>query len=176
MAFTRCHRRTSCLAERLRVHPGKRHDVLAAVFAAGADDDITRLLARTEAVAALLRSEDGANLLTAYRRAANILRIEDRKDGPHAGSPDRDLLRVPEEQSLAHELQAADRPLVSFLQQEDFSAAMAVMARLRPPLDAFFDKVTVNAPEPDLRRNRLRLLHSLRSTMDRIADFAKLEG
>src|SRR5208283_4964297 len=82
------------LAERLRVQlraEGARHDVLAAVFAAGADDDITRLLARSDAVAAFLRSDDGANLLVAYRRAANILRIEERKDGPHEGEPDRDL-------------------------------------------------------------------------------------
>ena len=83
------------LAERLRVQlraEGARHDVLAAVFAAGADDDITRLLARTDAVAALLDTDDGANLLTAYRRAANILRIEDRKDGPHDGPPDEELI------------------------------------------------------------------------------------
>jgi glycyl-tRNA synthetase beta chain len=167
------------LAERLRVQlriEGARHDVLAAVFAAGADDDITRLLARTDAIAALLRSEDGANLLTAYRRAANILRIEDRKDGPHEGEPDRDLLRAPEELSLAHALQATDGTVILLLEQEDFAAAMAAMARLRAPLDAFFDQVTVNAPEPDLRRNRLRLLHKVRSTMDRIADFAKIEG
>jgi glycyl-tRNA synthetase beta chain len=167
------------LAERLRVQlraEGARHDVLAAVFAAGADDDITRLLARTEAVAALLRSEDGANLLTAYRRAANILRIEDRKDGPHDGEPDRDLLRLPEELALTATLHATESTVVPLIQQEDFTAAMTTMARLRAPLDGFFEKVTVNAPEPDLRRNRLRLLRWLRSTMDRIADFAKIEG
>jgi glycyl-tRNA synthetase beta chain len=167
------------LADRLRVQlraEGARHDVLAAVFAAGADDDITRLLARTDAVAALLGSEDGANLLTAYRRAANILRIEDRKDGPHEGEPDRSLLRDAEELALVDALHATDRAILPSLEQENFTAAMAAMARLRPPLDAFFDKVTVNAPEPDLRRNRLRLLHEVRSKMDRIADFAKIEG
>ena len=155
---------------------GARHDVLAAAFAAACDDDITRLLARTDAVAALLRSDDGANLLTAYRRAANILRIEDRKDGPHAGEPDRDLLRVPEEIVLAQSLRVTESTVIPLLEREDFAAAMAAMAQLRAPLDTFFDKVTVNAPEPDLRRNRLRLLHSLRSTMGRIADFAKIEG
>jgi glycyl-tRNA synthetase beta chain len=167
------------LAERLRVQlraEGARHDVLAAVFAAGADDDITRLLARSEAVAALLRSDDGANLLTAYRRAANILRIEDRKDGPHSGEPDPALFQLAQEKNLDHTLHAADHDIVPLLRQEDFAAAMAAMARLRSPLDAFFDKVTVNATEPDLRRNRLRLVHKVRSSMDRIADFSKIEG
>ena len=167
------------LAERLRVQlraEGARHDVLAAVFAAGADDDITRLLARTAAVTALLLSDDGANLLTAYRRAANILRIEERKDGPHDGEADRDLLHLDQEKQLAHALHAAGEAIQPLLEREDFAAAMAVMARLRPPLDAFFDKVTVNAQEPDLRRNRLRLVHTVRSTMDRIADFSKIEG
>jgi glycyl-tRNA synthetase beta chain len=166
------------LAERLRVQlraEGARHDVLAAVFAAGSDDDIVRLLARTDAVAALLRSEDGANLLTAYRRAANILRIEERKDGPHDAPPDADLLREQAEIDLDHALQAV--PVVlRRIEQEDFGGAMAALALLRVPLDAFFDKVTVNAPEPDLRRNRLRLVHKVRSTMDRIADFSKIEG
>jgi glycyl-tRNA synthetase beta chain len=166
------------LAERLRVQlrtEGARHDVLAAVFAAGADDDIVRLLARTEAVTNLLGTEDGANLLTAYRRAANILRIEERKDGPHSGVPNRGLLRQPEEWALAEAIDAlgeADQ----LLAQEDYPTAMALMARLRGPLDAFFDRVTVNAPEPDLRRNRLRLLSRVRAAMDRVADFSKIEG
>ncbi len=93
------------LAERLRVQlraEGARHDVLTAVFAAGADDDITRLLQRTEAVSSLLGQEDGANLLAAYRRAANILRIEERKDGPHTDAPDSSLLAEPAETSLHH--------------------------------------------------------------------------
>jgi glycyl-tRNA synthetase beta chain len=167
------------LAERLRVQlraEGARHDVLAAVFAAGADDDITRVLARTDAVAALLRSEDGANLLTAYRRAANILRIEERKDAErHDAAPDQALLRQGEEVSLYRELQAM-QIVQRLVDGEKYGEAMGYMARLRAPLDAFFDKVTVNAPEPDLRRNRLRLLHEVRSTMDGIADFAKIEG
>jgi glycyl-tRNA synthetase beta chain len=166
------------LKERLQIQlraEGARHDVLAAVFAAGADDDIVRLLARTEAVTNLLGTEDGANLLTAYKRAANILRIEERRDGPHSGPPDRGLLRQPEEWALAEAIDAlgeADR----LLAQEDYPAAMALMARLRGPLDAFFDRVTVNAPEPDLRRNRLRLLSRVRAAMDRVADFSKIEG
>jgi glycyl-tRNA synthetase beta chain len=167
------------LAERLRVQlraEGARHDVLAAVFAAGADDDIVRLLARTDAVAALLRSGDGASLLTAYRRAANILRIEERKDGAqHDGDPDEALLREPEEVTLYRELEASRR-VERLIHDEKYGEAMGCMVRIRAPLDAFFDKVTVNAAEPDLRRNRLRLLHKVRSTMDRIADFAKIEG
>ena len=167
------------LAERLRVQlraEGARHDVLAAVFAAGADDDITRLLARTDAVAALLDTDDGANLLTAYRRAANILRIEDRKDGPHDGPLNEDHLRTEEERHLAHIIADADEDITACLHDDDYESALRLLANLRAPLDAFFDKVTVNAPEPDLRHNRLRLLHKVRSTMDRIADFAKIEG
>jgi len=170
------------IVERLRVQlraEGARHDVLAAVFAAkgalGADGDLTRLLARTDAVAALLGSTDGANLLTAYRRAANILRIEARKDGPHDAPPDATLLREPAEIDLDHALAAID-VVSSLLEREDFAGAMAELARLRAPLDAFFDQVTVNAPEPELRRNRLQLLHRVQATMDRVADFSQLEG
>jgi glycyl-tRNA synthetase beta chain len=167
------------LAERLRVQlraEGARHDVLAAVFAAGADDDIVRLLARTEAIAALLRSADGVSLLTAYRRAANILRIEERKDGErHDAEPDEALLRLPEEVALHRELKAS-RVVERLIHDEGYSEAMGYMVRVRAPLDAFFEKVTVNATEPAMRRNRLRLLHKVRSTMDRIADFAKIEG
>jgi len=166
------------LAERLRVAlrtEGTRHDVVAAVFAAGPDDDIARLLARGDAVAALLDSHDGADLLTAYRRAANILRIEARKDGPHDGAADTDLFRESAEIDLHHALDAM-HDVTHLLEQEDYSTAMSRMARLRAPLDAFFDKVTVNAPEPDLRRNRLRLLNRVRSSMDRVADFSRIEG
>jgi glycyl-tRNA synthetase beta chain len=167
------------LAERLRIQlraEGARHDVLAAVFAAGADDDLTRLLARADAVTMLLQSEDGANLLTAYRRAANILRIEERKDGPHRQPPAGNLLHESQEIALAHALDTADHEIAPRFAQEDFAGAMAPMAGLRAPLDAFFDRVTVNAPEPELRRNRLCLLNRVRSTMDRVADFSRIEG
>jgi glycyl-tRNA synthetase beta chain len=166
------------LAERLRVQlraEGARHDVLAAVFAAGADDDITRLLRRTEAITTLLGQDDGANLLVAYRRAANILRIEDRKDGPHSGAPDPTLLAEPAEQGLEGAI-IAGMAVEGLIRDEDYVKAMAEMAKLRAPLDAFFDKVTVNAPEPNLRRNRLRLLNQVRTTMDRVADFSRIEG
>jgi glycyl-tRNA synthetase beta chain len=167
------------IIDRLRVQlraEGARHDVLTAVFAAGADDDIVRLLARTEAVATLLGTEDGANLLAAYRRAANILRIEEKKDGPHDAVLETGLLTAPEEIVVADVLESIASKINADLAAEDYAAAMSAMARLRVPLDAFFDKVTVNDPEPKLRLNRLRLLSRVRATMDRIADFSKIEG
>lgn len=167
------------LAERLRVQlraEGRRYDVLAAVFAAGADDVIPRLLSRTEAVTALLSSENGANLLVAYRRAANILRIEARKDGPFDQAPNEELLGTDEEQYLHRAIVDADKEISACLRDDNYDNALGILANLRSPLDAFFNKVTVNAPEPDLRRNRLRLVHKVRSTMDRIADFSKIEG
>lgn len=166
------------LADRLRVQlraEGARHDVLSAVFAAGADGDIVRLLARADAIAGLLRSPEGADLLTAYRRAANILRIEEKKDGPHDASPDGSRFVDPAEIDLDHALRAVDE-VVRLVQQEHFTAAMTELARLRAPLDRFFDRVTVNAPEADLRRNRLRLLNQVRASMDRLADFSRIEG
>jgi glycyl-tRNA synthetase beta chain len=167
------------LVDRLRVQlraEGARHDVLAAVFAAGADDDLVRLLARTDALAALLGTEDGANLLTAYRRAANILRIEEKRDGPHRDPPDPALLAQAEEHALAAKLDELEPRLAALLGEEDYTGAMAALAGLRAPLDAFFDRVTVNAPEPSLRRNRLALLNRVRVAMDQVADFSKIEG
>ena len=169
----------SFIIERLIVQlrtDGARYDVLNAVFGAKGldhDDDLVALLARADAVTALLASPDGANLLTAYRRAANILRIEDRKDGPHAGTPERGT--EPAEAALFDALRAM-RDVTTLLRHEDYAAAMAMTAGLRAPLDVFFDKVTVNAPDPDLRRNRLRLLAQVRSIMDQIADFSRIEG
>jgi glycyl-tRNA synthetase beta chain len=157
---------------------GARYDVLNAVFAArGLDqeDDLVALLARSDAVASLLQTPDGANLLTAYRRAANILRIEERKDGPFKDPPDPDLYREAAEIDLDHAL-AACHVVVSLLNEEAYGLAMSTMAGLRAPLDAFFEKVTVNATEPTLRRNRLRLLNQVRSMMDQIADFSRIEG
>ena len=167
------------VAERLRVQlraEGARHDLVAAVFGAAPDDDLVRLLARAEALKALVEGPDGPNLLTAYRRAANILRIEDRKDGPHTGEPDPALLRAPEEIALAHALDRAAPAARERLAAEEFGAAMAELAALRAPLDAFFDRVTVNDADPELRRNRLRLLAELRDAMDAVADLSKIEG
>jgi glycyl-tRNA synthetase beta chain len=167
------------LAERLRVQlraEGARHDVLAAVFAAGADDDLTRLLARTDAVAALLGSTEGADLLAAYRRAANILRIEETRDGPFDTPPDPALLRAKAEFLLAEALATSAPAIASHLAAEKYAAAMTVMAGLRPALDDFFQNVTVNDPDATLRRNRLRLLASLRRTLNSVADFARIEA
>jgi glycyl-tRNA synthetase beta chain len=167
------------IADRLRVQlraDGARHDVLAAVFAAGADDDIVRLLARTDAVAEFLATPDGADLLSASRRAANILRIEDKRDGPHAGPVDDGLLSQPEERALAAALDVAEPLVRQSIEAERYADAMRALAGLRPPLDAFFDKVTVNAPDPALRRNRLRLLARVGAAMGRAADFSRIEG
>jgi glycyl-tRNA synthetase beta chain len=166
------------VAERLRVQlrgEGARHDVLAAVFAAGADDDLVRLLARSQAVAALLGTADGTNLLAAYKRAANILRIEARRDGPHDGAVDVVLLQQDEESALHAALRAA-ADAETLLAEERFADAMAVLAGLRAPLDDFFLRVTVNADDAPLRRNRLRLLAGVRAALGRVADFAMIEG
>ena len=169
------------IVERLVVQlrtDGARYDVLNAVFAAsglGQEDDLVALLARSDAVASLLQTPDGANLLTAYRRAANILRIEERKDGPFKDAPDPDLYREAAEIDLDHAL-AACHVVVRLLNEEAYGPAMSTMAGLRAPLDTFFEKVTVNATEPTLRRNRLRLLNQVRSMMDQIADFSRIEG
>jgi glycyl-tRNA synthetase beta chain len=166
------------LAERLRVQlrtEGARHDVVAAAFTAG-EDDLLRLLARADALKALVESETGTNLLAAYKRAQNILRIEEKKDGPHAGPVDAALLTAPEEQALAAALDAAEPATGAALAAEDYSAAMSALAALRGPVDAFFDRVTVNDPDAQLRRNRLRLLTRLRTGMDAVADFSRIEG
>jgi glycyl-tRNA synthetase beta chain len=159
---------------------GARYDILNAVFGAkglgpGRDDDLVALLARTDAIAALLQTADGANLLTAYRRAANILRIEERKDGPHDAAPEPELFRESAEFDLDHALNDC-HVVVHLLDEEKYGSAMTAMAGLRVPLDSFFEKVTVNATEPDLRRNRLRVLARVRFIMDQIADFSRIEG
>ncbi len=166
------------IVDRLRVQlrsEGARHDVLSAVFASSADSDLTRALARTDALAALLGTDDGANLLAAYKRAANILRIEEKRDGPHGGAVDATLLDAPEEQALHAALVRAGES-ASLVQQERYTEAMTALAQLRAPLDAFFDRVTVNADDAALRGNRLRLLNEYRVALTRVADFSKVEG
>lgn len=167
------------IAERLRVQlraEGARHDVLAAVTAAGRDADITRLLARTEAVAALLGTEDGRNLLAAAKRAANILRIEEKRDGPHDGPLDPALLAQDEERALEASLAQAGPAIAQAMRAERYEEAMAVMATLRGPLDRFFAAVMVNAEQAEVRRNRLRLLSRIRATLSQVADFAAIDG
>lgn len=168
------------LAERLRVQlrgEGARHDVVAAVFGATPDDDLNRLLSRAEAVRGFVESEAGANLLAAHRRAVNILRIEEKRDG-HAFDTgyEAHLLKLPEEAALAAALEEASARIRLDIEAEDFERAMEAMADLRAPVDAFFEKVIVNDPAPELRRNRLRLLARLRAAMDAVADFSKIEA
>jgi len=127
-------------------------------------------------VAAFLATPDGANLLTASRRAANILRIEDKRDGPHAGQIDTALLQQAEERALSAALDAAEPAVETSIDAERYADAMTALAALRQTLDAFFDQVTVNAPDPALRRNRLRLLARVPAAMGRAADFSQIEG
>jgi len=167
-------------ADRLKValrDQGVRHDLIAAVFALGGEDDLVRLLARVEALGAFLKSEDGANLLTAYRRASNIVRIEEGKDKTrYADAPDPALLKEPAETVLAEKLKLATAESGKALEAEEFAGAMAALARLRVPVDEFFNKVTVNTDNRELRANRLRLLSQIRDTLNRVADFSKIEG
>ncbi|GBQ07052.1 glycyl-tRNA synthetase subunit beta [Acetobacter cerevisiae DSM 14362] len=167
------------MAERLRVQlrsEGARYDCLAAISTGNTDTDITRLLARAQALETMLETEDGKNLLAATRRAANILRIEDRKDGPHEGAPDPALFAQPEEQALAATLDRVEPAVEKAFAEERFTDAMREAASLRAPLDKFFEDVTVNAPDAPLRLNRLRLLSRLVRMMRLIADFSQIEG
>ena len=167
-------------ADRLKVHlreRGVRHDLIAAVFALGNEDDLVRLLARVDALGIFLKTEDGANLLVAYRRAANILRIEEKKDGhTYSGVPRPDLLQAAEERRLDKALHEAALRGSAALEAEDFAAAMRALAALRGPVDKFFDKVTVNTDDKELRENRLRLLSQIRDTLNNVADFSQIEG
>jgi glycyl-tRNA synthetase beta chain len=168
------------LADRLKValrEQGVRHDLIAAVFALGSEDDLVRLLARVEALGSFLATDDGANLLTAYKRASNIVRIEEKRDAAvYEPDPSAELLRQDEERALSAALRPAREIAARSLDADDFSGAMAALAQLRRPVDGFFDRVTVNCDEPDLRANRLRLLSLIRATLGTVADFSRIEG
>lgn len=168
------------IADRLKValrEQGVRHDLVDGVFALSGEDDLVRLLARVEALTGFLDGEDGANLLTAYRRAANIGRIEAKNDGAESdGAVDSALLQQGEEQALSAALAGLGPNLKQALGAEDFAAAMQTLAGLRAPVDAFFDQVTVNTDDPDLRRNRLALLRQITETMNGVADFSRIAG
>ena len=156
---------------------GVRHDLIDAVFALGGEDDLVRLLARVDALDAFLKGQDGANLLIGYRRAANIVAIETKKDGAaQAGAADPTLFAQPEENALFARLGEVGTKLDAALKIEDFAAAMGALAALRGPVDAFFDKVTVNADDARLRANRLKLLSAIGAAPARVADFSKIEG
>ncbi|MEO1458829.1 MAG: glycine--tRNA ligase subunit beta, partial [Pseudomonadota bacterium] len=151
------------LADRLKValrDQGVRHDVIQACFELGGQDDLVLLVARVRAVQGLLEGGDGANLLAAYRRASNILAAEEKKDGAaHDGAPDPALAVEEAERALFAALDTAEAAVGPALEAEDFAGAMAALSALRPPLDAFFEAVLVNADDPALRENRLRLLN-----------------
>jgi glycyl-tRNA synthetase beta chain len=168
------------IVDRLRIQmraEGARHDVLAAIFRAAPDDDIVRLLARTQAVTDLLGSPEGQDLLSGHRRAANIIRIEEKKDGPFNQPVSAALLEQEAERDLSTAIDEVGPDVDKALEKEDFRGAMSALARLRRPLDAFFEQVKVNIDDNvALRRNRLFLLDRVRSTMGRIADFSKIEG
>jgi len=167
-------------ADRLKVHlreKGVKHDHIDAVFALGGEDDLVRLLARVEALADFLGSDDGGNLLTAYRRAANILKIEEKKDATsYAAQPDDTLLKDDAERALYSALEDAAPAIAEKVAAEDFTGAMAALAGLRVPVDAFFDKVTVNTDDAKVRENRLKLLSMIRTALEGVADFSKIEG
>jgi glycyl-tRNA synthetase beta chain len=168
------------LADRLKValrEKGTRHDLIDAVFSLGNEDDLVRLVARVEALQSFLKTDEGANLLAGYKRAANILKAEEKKDKTtFDGEPDPEALALPEEKALFVELATASEMIRAEVARERFVEAMGVMARLRGPVDAFFDKVKVNDDEPAVRANRLKLLARLRATLHQVADFSKIEG
>ena len=168
-------------ADRLKVYlrdKGARHDLIDAVFALPGQDDLLMIVRRVEALGRLLDSDDGKNLLAGYRRAANILRAEEKKDGEgaFASAHDASALALPEEKALADALAAAGAEARERVAREDFEGAMRALAALRAPVDEFFLRVTVNADDPELRLNRLRLLGELRDAVHTVADFSKIAG
>lgn len=169
-------------ADRLKQYlrdQGQRHDLIDAVFALG-EDDLVLIVKRVEALAAFLDSEDGANLLAGYKRAANILRAEEKKDKrAYDGGVDAAKLSAKAETALHKAVVSASRAAKTALEQEDFAAAMSALASLRAPVDAFFDgpdSVMVNADDAAIRENRLNLLNMMREAIGTVADFSKIEG
>ena len=167
-------------ADRLKVQlrdQGARHDLVDAVFALEGQDDLLLIVRRVEALGEFLDSEDGKNLLAGYKRATNIIRIEEKRDQTtYAGAPDPDLYRQAEEWELARAIDAAKQEAQNAIAREDFAAAMRAMAKLRLHVDAYFNNVTVNVAEPELRANRLKLLNEIRTATLAVADFSKIEG
>jgi glycyl-tRNA synthetase beta chain len=167
-------------ADRLKVQlrdQGARHDLVDAVFSLGGQDDLLMVVRRVEALGKFLDTEDGKNLLAGTKRASNILSIEEKKDKrTFEGAPDTKLYKVNEEKALAKAIDQVKSEAGSAVAQEHFATAMSAMAKLRPAVDAFFDKVKVNDDEPAVRENRLRLLNEIRAATRAVADFSKIEG
>jgi glycyl-tRNA synthetase beta chain len=170
----------SFFADRLKVQlreQGARHDLVDAVFSLERQDDLLMIVRRVEALGKFLDSDDGKNLLAGYKRATNIIRIEEKKDNrEYTGAPDAKRYQLPEEKALAEAIGVARKEALAAITREDFEAAMRAMARLRPRVDAFFDKVTVNVEDKALRENRLRLLNEIREATRAVADFSRIEG
>jgi glycyl-tRNA synthetase beta chain len=166
-------------ADRLKVHlreQGARHDLIDAVFALG-EDDLVLIMKRVEALGEFLATEDGKNLLAGYKRAANILAIEEKKDNTsYSGAGKAMAGDPPEVDALVSALAKAAPDATSALDKEDFAGAMRALSKLRGPVDAFFDKVTVNADAADVRVNRLKILSQIRDALGRVADFSRVEG
>jgi glycyl-tRNA synthetase beta chain len=167
-------------ADRLKVQlrdQGARHDLVDAVFALDSQDDLLLIIRRVEALGKFLDTEDGKNLLAGYKRATNIIRIEEKKDSrEYTGAPDPKLYQQAEEKALAQAIDVAKAEAERAVAAEDFEAAMRAMASLRPHVDAFFDKVTVNIDDKALRENRLKLLNEIRAATRAVADFSRIEG
>jgi glycyl-tRNA synthetase beta chain len=167
-------------AERLKVQLREqvaRHDLVDAVFALEGQDDLVLIVRRVEALGKFLDTEDGKNLLAGFKRAANILRIEEKRDGiSYDGPPEPRLYQLPEETALARAVAVSREEAGRAVAAEDFAAAMRAMAALRPHVDAFFEKVTVNVEDSALRANRLKLLNEIRAATRAVADFSKIEG
>jgi len=165
-------------ADRLKVHlkaEGVRHDLIDAVTALGDEDDLVRLLARVEALSSLVGSDDGINLLAAHKRAANILSIEQKKEGvSYSEAPNADLFDQDEERVLFDALNEVGAQAKVLIGEEKFASAMTVLAQLRPPLDQFFEGVMVNTDDEKVRANRLKLLSQILAVMGQIADFSKI--
>lgn len=170
----------SFFADRLKVvlrDQGARHDLVDAVFALGGQDDLLMVVRRVEALGAFLATDDGVNLLAGYRRAANILKAEEKKDGrAYDGAIHADRLAEPAEIALAASLGTAGADARAALAHEDFAAAMAALATLRAPVDAFFEAILVNVDDAAIRENRLNLLAAIRAACHQVADFSKISG
>jgi glycyl-tRNA synthetase beta chain len=167
-------------ADRLKVHlreGGARHDLVDAVFALEGQDDLVMIVRRVEALGKFLETEDGKNLLAGYKRATNIIRIEEKKDNKsYTGAPDAKAYKQDEERALAEAITAAKAEAAVAIEAENFASAMSAIAKLRPYVDAFFDKVTVNVEDARLRENRLKLLNEIREATAAVADFSKIGG
>ncbi|HEY2210461.1 MAG TPA: glycine--tRNA ligase subunit beta, partial [Bradyrhizobium sp.] len=169
----------SFFADRLKVQlreQGARHDLVDAVFELEGQDDLLMVVRRVEALGKFLDTDDGKNLLAGTKRAANILRIEEKKDGrTYDGAPDAALYSLDEEKALAKAIDQVKAEASAAVAKEDFAGAMSAMAKLRPAVDAFFDKVKVNDDNPQVRENRLKLLNEIRAATRAVADFSKIQ-